>query len=780
MLSVLILFSCSKDSETSEIILNPPIKQYSLSVSSESGGVVSTTGGVFTEGTLVNIQATANPGYSFTGWSNGSTTNPLPITMTSDISITANFSLIPVYTITVSAEDGGSVSSEGGEYQQGTQLTLTATPDEGYEFSGWSDGSTEATRVITASENLTLTASFSELIINYTLTVSSGEGGSVNSEGGEYQEGTEVTLTASASEGYRFIGWSDGTTEESITITLNSDTAITANFELIPVYMLTVTGAGGVVTGAGEYQEGTEVTLTATPNEGYEFSSWSDGNTDQSRTITITQNTTLTANFSENTQSTGEITPSYTLTVNAGAGGSVSSTGGTYDEGVQVTISATPDSGYSFSSWSDGSTDQSRTITITQNTTLTANFSENTTSSGGGSSGSSTTGPTTTLYTLSVTAGAGGIVNTSGGEYEVGTSLTLTATPNTGYAFTGWSGNATGTDTSLTITINGNTSITANFEAITYTLTVNAGTGGAVSSSGGTYAVGTQVTISATPDSGYSFINWSDGSTDQSRTITLSDNTSITANFEAITYTLTVNAGTGGAVSSSGGTYAVGTQVTITATPDSGNAFYNWSDGSTENPRTISITEDYTISAEFGSATHSLSTNSTNGGIVLVNGVGIGTTNTPGNGGTFNHGEQVNLSTEAIQYFEFKSWSGASTSTSPNITLTMNSDLTITANFDYIIDTSGTAYALTVNSESGGRVNWLFRTGATSQAESSTLTQRLFYTNDEITLTAIPSSGNSFVEWECTSGCSGNTFGTNEVLELTITDSDISVIAKFQ
>ena len=712
MLSVLILFSCSKDSETSEIILNAPIKQYSLSVSSESGGVVSTTGGVFTEGTLVNIQATANPGYSFTGWSNGSTTNPLPITMTSDISITANFSLIPVYTITVSAEDGGSVSSEGGEYQQGTQLTLTATPDEGYEFSGWSDGSTEATRVITASENLTLTASFSELIINYTLTVSSGEGGSVNSEGGEYQEGTEVTLTASASEGYRFIGWSDGTTEESITITLNSDTAITANFELIPVYTLTVTGAGGVVTGAGEYQEGTEVTLTATPNEGYEFSSWSDGNTDQSRTITITQNTTLTANFSENTQSTGEITPSYTLTVNAGAGGSVSSTGGTYDEGVQVTISATPDSGYSFSSWSDGSTDQSRTITITQNTTLTANFSENTTSSGGGSSGSSTTGPTTTLYTLSVTAGAGGIVNTSGGEYEVGTSLTLTATPNTGYAFTGWSGNATGTDTSLTITINGNTSITANFEAITYTLTVNAGTGGAVSSSGGTYAVGTQVTI--------------------------------------------------------------------TATPDSGNAFYNWSDGSTENPRTISITEDYTISAEFGSATHSLSTNSTNGGIVLVNGVGIGTTNTPGNGGTFNHGEQVNLSTEAIQYFEFKSWSGASTSTSPNITLTMNSDLTITANFDYIIDTSGTAYALTVNSESGGRVNWLFRTGATSQAESSTLTQRLFYTNDEITLTAIPSSGNSFVEWECTSGCSGNTFGTNEVLELTITDSDISVIAKFQ
>ena len=67
--------------------------------------------------------------------------------------------------------------SNGGEYQQGTQVTLTATPDEGYEFSGWSDGSTEATRVITASEDLTLTASFTELIISYTLTVTSQEGG---------------------------------------------------------------------------------------------------------------------------------------------------------------------------------------------------------------------------------------------------------------------------------------------------------------------------------------------------------------------------------------------------------------------------------------------------------------------------------------------------------------------------------------------------------------------------------------------------------------------------
>ena len=52
-----------------------------------------------------------------------------------------------------------------------TQVTITATPDEGYEFSGWSDGNTEATRVITASEDLTLTATFTELEYSYQLTV---------------------------------------------------------------------------------------------------------------------------------------------------------------------------------------------------------------------------------------------------------------------------------------------------------------------------------------------------------------------------------------------------------------------------------------------------------------------------------------------------------------------------------------------------------------------------------------------------------------------------------
>jgi len=72
--------------------------------------------------------------------------------------------------------------------------------------------------------------------LEYTLTVSAADGGTVSTEGGTYEEGTEVTITATASEGYRFIGWEgNSSTNESLTITLNSNQTFQALFELIPL-----------------------------------------------------------------------------------------------------------------------------------------------------------------------------------------------------------------------------------------------------------------------------------------------------------------------------------------------------------------------------------------------------------------------------------------------------------------------------------------------------------------------------------------------------------------
>ena len=79
----------------------------------------------------------------------------------------------------------------------------------------------------------TPTAEPKETITQYTLTVTSGEGGTVSSEGGTYDEGTEVTITATPDERYKFTSWSNGSTEENIVITINSESTLTANFELL-------------------------------------------------------------------------------------------------------------------------------------------------------------------------------------------------------------------------------------------------------------------------------------------------------------------------------------------------------------------------------------------------------------------------------------------------------------------------------------------------------------------------------------------------------------------
>tara|TARA_B110000003_G_scaffold77184_1_gene78791 strand:- start:2099 stop:4183 length:2085 start_codon:yes stop_codon:yes gene_type:complete len=162
-LILLILITCAK--EDSSTPSTPPaqiVKQYSLSVSAGDGGSVSIPGGTFSQGTQVSITATPNLGYTFNGWSNGSTTNPLTVSVNSNTTITANFILATnTYTLSVTAGDGGSVSSEGGEYNEGTQVTVIATPNDGYEFAGWSDGESNATRTIILNSDTNISASFS-------------------------------------------------------------------------------------------------------------------------------------------------------------------------------------------------------------------------------------------------------------------------------------------------------------------------------------------------------------------------------------------------------------------------------------------------------------------------------------------------------------------------------------------------------------------------------------------------------------------------------------------
>ena len=141
-------------------------------------------------------------------------------------------------------------------------------------------------------------------------------------------------------------------------------------------------------------------------------------------------------------------------------------------------------------------------------------------------------------FSLTVMAAQGGTTDLSPGiyTYDVGTEVTISAIPYIGYRFENWSGDVSSTDNPITIIIDGDKSITANFIR-QYTLTITAVNGGTTDPAPGTYThdTGTQVTIRAIPSSGYSFSGWSGdlSGTTNPTSIKMNGPKTVTANFNA-------------------------------------------------------------------------------------------------------------------------------------------------------------------------------------------------------------------------------------------------------
>ena len=114
----------------------------------------------------------------------------------------------------------------------------------------------------------------------------------------ETQSCNVKTLTAIANEGYEFTAWNDGNTENPRTVSLTSDTAFMAIFtEAVSTPTITVTVNDATMGSASYTLDGNTAVLTATANEGYEFTGWNDGNTENPRAVTVTSDTAFTAIF---------------------------------------------------------------------------------------------------------------------------------------------------------------------------------------------------------------------------------------------------------------------------------------------------------------------------------------------------------------------------------------------------------------------------------------------------------------------------------------------------
>ena len=412
----------------------------------------------------------------------------------------------------------------------------------------------------------------------------------------------------------------------------------------------------------------------------------------------------------------------YTLSVTADEGGTVDINPllETYPEGTTVSLSAIANTGYEFVSWNDGITDRVRTIVMTSDVTLHAIFR-------------SVDAPVD-YYTLTVTAGEGGIVTKSPDQesYADGAVVTITAIANAGYEFVSWSDGNTAAERSIVML--GNVTLHATFRLVEapvdyYTLTVTAGEGGIVTKSPDqeSYADGTVVTIAAIANTGYEFVSWSDGNTDNPRTIIMEQDVDLTAVFQPIYHQLTIEERVGGKVSAHPDydQYIEGQEVIITATPDEGYEFVCWWDGNMNNPRTLIMNQDYTVSATF----RSTDIPENNYTLILTHSTGGSVTQEPDKD-YYASGEQVLIEAIAHDGYVFQGWSDGSVDPLRRITITQ--DTIIHASF--VEETPAVQYTLTLTSTDGGMV-------------TKTPDQVAYNEGTLVRITAIPEDGFEFQKW---------------------------------
>ena len=474
---------------------------YSFKSNNETNGTVVIVKEPTCTDWTATIHAYPYQGYEFLGWSDGVQENPRTILVNGDIALTALFSGNNAQIDAVANNNAYGSVCGGGIYPVDETITLTATPNAGYYFVQWSDGNKDNPREITVTDNAAYTAEFA--LKQFTVSTDA-ENGTVTGAG-TYAYGTKATLTATPNDGYYFVQWSDGNKDNPQEVTVNQDSTFTAEFAL-KQFTVSTDAENGTVTGAGTYADGTKATLTATPNAGYYFVQWSDGNKDNPREITVTDNAAYTAEFAvcqsvekllQITIEKGEsyifagktltaagtyvdslhtatgcdsvvtlvlnvhVTPQYTLKVQSeNTGKGLVSGGGKYTAGTVIKVMADANEGFEFAHWSDNNTENPRWITVTQNQILKAYFD------------TLCSVEAQVVVGSTVNANAGTIVGT--GYFHCGDEVQLQATANTGYAFYRWYNAELGinnTNNPVTLQVPNGTVVTAVFKKSKKTVT---------------------------------------------------------------------------------------------------------------------------------------------------------------------------------------------------------------------------------------------------------------------------------------------------------------------
>ena len=362
-----------------------------------------------------------------------------------------------------------------------------------------------------------------------------------------------------------------------------------------------------------------------------------------------------------------------------------------------VTLTAEPAPDWAFVGWGGALTGQElvKTITLVKPEAVTATFTNS------------------TLYALNVEVvsngpGVGGTVtkNPNAATYPYNTPVVLTATPTPGWSFLGWSGDWTATELVTTVPVTGNLDVVATFEQDAYTLETliiaeGVGSGGTITVDPvqDTYLYGEPVTITVTPEVGWTFAGWADGSTgvsgnDLVTTLSMSQDVLAIARLVQNQYVLDVNLVHDGEPGAIGGaviknpdfpTFGHGQVVSVTAEALQGWLFGGWAgDLSGDDPtQSLTMVDDQAITATFVQQhyTVTMTIDGASGlpGAPCVDNPGqvVITPDKP----YFLHNDIVTLVPVAAAGCEFVMWSGDLSGSDEPAILAVDTDYDITAHF---------------------------------------------------------------------------------------------------
>ena len=542
----------------------------------------------------------------------------------------------PRYTLTIADSANGSITvvnatetAEDGKplFFKDELVMLSIAPDEGYMLSALSVNGIPATVAVgddtytfaQPEENVTITATF-EKRNEHTVTFDANGG----SEPEDLPEEVTTAMPAKkvlhgsayylpecefvAPEGKQFKAWQIDGTEYPVNapVTVTADITVKALWEDAPPapaeYTVTVTTEGNGTASASPAKAvaGEEITLTATPDGGYRFKEWeviSGGVTIKDDKFTMPDgNVEIKAIFEEDAP---PVPTEFTITVTSGGNGTASASHAKAVAGTEIRLTATPKTGYHFKEWeviSGGVTiKDDKFLMPNDNVEVKAIFEKDV--------------PAPTEYTITVTSGGNGTASASHAKAVVGTEITLTATPKTGYHLKEWqviSGDVTIKDDKFLMP-NDNVEVKAIFgkDAPTeFTITFDG--------NGGTPSIGSMTTTnqkltslpSASRSGSYSFDGWytkKNGGTEITTDTEFPADTTVYAHWTYTGgggssgysyYTIKATAGTGGSISPSGNvSVREGRDQTFTITPDKGYAVSNVKiDG-----RSIGVVKSYTF-----------------------------------------------------------------------------------------------------------------------------------------------------------------------------------------